>query len=221
MKTPKPFRALVTAAVLSATALGCVQIMDIEDATCDPVVAACPNETSALTPSALCEEYCDTVMDACPGDASVYSGSELCLDVCKQLPPGSEGDTFTNSVQCRLEQARTVKKQNGTDLSQCPAAGPGGEAKLDDGGPLCGSACEAFCSIYMRVCTDAEQFKVFADEKECLDDCATVPDLGGYSTAISEGNTIQCRLWHVTAAADDPYPHCNHAAGLNTCVDSE
>jgi hypothetical protein len=219
----KPVKLAASVALLAASLASgaCVQLIDIQDATCDPVVAECPNEASALAPSALCEDYCDTVMEACPGDAAVYSGRELCITVCKQLPPGNEGDKFTNSVQCRLDQARIVKRQNGADLSQCPAAGPGGEAKVNDGGPLCGSACEAFCSIYLQTCTDPEQFRVFRDEKECLDDCATVPDLGGYSTAISEGNTLQCRLWHITAATDDPYPHCNHAAGLNTCVDEE
>jgi hypothetical protein len=212
-------RSLLVASLAVLLGTGCVQIIDIQDATCDPVVADCPNETSALTPNALCHEYCDTVANACSGEASVYSGTELCLAVCEKLPPGKAGDEFKNTAACRLEQARIVERQHGEDLSQCPAAGPGGEALPDDGGPLCGSACEAFCTIYMKTCTDPEQFKVFEDEAECLDDCATVPDLGGYSTAISSGNTLQCRLWHVTAAADSPYPHCNHAAGLNTCVD--
>jgi hypothetical protein len=29
---------------------------------------------------------------------------------------------------------------------------------------------------------------------------------------------VQCRLWHVSAAADEPNPHCLHAAGKSYCV---
>lgn len=209
--------------LLCASAFGCTQIMNIEDATCDAEVANCPNEKSALGPSALCTEYCDTVMRACPVESgsAVYSGVELCLAVCKYLPPGSPGDKFKNSVECRLEQARAVERTNGEDLSGCPGAGLGGEGTPDAGGAVCNSACENFCDLYMQECTDTDKYRVFASKQECLDDCATVPDLGGYSTQIAEGNTLQCRLWHVTAAADQSWPHCNHAAGLNTCVDEQ
>jgi hypothetical protein len=33
------------------------------------------------------------------------------------------------------------------------------------------------------------------------------------------GNTVQCRLYHVSAAALSAFTHCEHAAGLNLCVD--
>jgi hypothetical protein len=40
-----------------------------------------------------------------------------------------------------------------------------------------------------------------------------------YSTAIQDGDSVQCRLYHVTAATLDSRTHCSHAAGVALCVD--
>ena len=39
-----------------------------------------------------------------------------------------------------------------------------------------------------------------------------------YNTTVQEGNSVQCRLFHVTAATLDPIAHCVHAAGLAPCA---
>ncbi|GEM_PF-6489959 len=40
----------------------------------------------------------------------------------------------------------------------------------------------------------------------------SILDLGGFTTASSQGDSRQCRLWHVSAAAVAPSLHCGHAA---------
>jgi hypothetical protein len=58
----------------------------------------------------------------------------------------------------------------------------------------------------------------FASESACLTACADVNDLGGYTTSTQAGDSIQCRLYHVSAASLDPKTHCPHAAGEQICV---
>jgi hypothetical protein len=53
---------------------------------------------------------------------------------------------------------------------------------------------------------------------DCMAACATVPDLGAYDFSIESGNSIQCRLYHVSAASLVPSTHCPHAAGEAICV---
>jgi len=39
-----------------------------------------------------------------------------------------------------------------------------------------------------------------------------------YDTSIQAGDSIQCRLFHVTAATLDSVSHCAHAAGVALCA---
>jgi hypothetical protein len=50
----------------------------------------------------------------------------------------------------------------------------------------------------------------FADNASCLTACALFPTTGTINT---NGNTVQCRIYHAGAAgALGALPHCSHAA---------
>lgn len=196
-------RRLASAAgALLFTVTSCAGILDIDDAECK--LEGCSGD------SALCEQYCDLVQTNCSGEFSVYVSRQNCLSVCRHLEPGQAGDQNVNTVHCRLGQAQVA-----LDLvdfaTHCPAAGPGG----DD---ICGSNCEGLCTILQSACANYEQFETFS---ACMEDCLDTPDMGGFNTAdpeMSEGDSVQCRLWHVSASAEAIRPHCPHAAGASPCT---
>jgi hypothetical protein len=66
----------------------------------------------------------------------------------------------------------------------------------------------------------------YADVAACGEVCRTVPELGGYSATLQNasgdpmfgsGDSIECRLWHLSSATQLPVPHCAHAAGALPC----
>lgn len=197
-------RALLWAAALIALA-PCNSVLDLPEATLIPEQ---PTLEDAAGP--LCREYCDTVMASCQGASQVYANRVQCLNLCIVMEPGSPGDDATNTVQCRLLNAR-LARDTGEPASHCPQAGPGG-ASAAPGAASCSTNCEGLCAGMIRICPEE-----FSSLTACLDDCASVPDLGGYSIGIGQGNSVQCRLFHLGAAAAAPAPHCMHAAGASPC----
>lgn len=160
----------------------------------------------------LCERYCDTIAAACTGDNEQYASLLACRSVCALLEPGEPGDLNTNSVECRIARAE-LAQATGEAASYCHTAGPGG-------GGVCGTDCEGFCTLMATQCT---QMGTYA---QCLPVCEGVPSLSEedetetYRTAIQSGDSLQCRLYHVSAATLDPLTHCSHAAGVALCVPS-
>jgi hypothetical protein len=53
--------------------------------------------------------------------------------------------------------------------------------------------------------------------EDCLDECADLDDVGFYTSQITKGQDLQCRIYHVNAATGDPVFHCPHAAGAGPC----
>jgi hypothetical protein len=51
----------------------------------------------------------------------------------------------------------------------------------------------------------------------CAGVCQRLPDNGGYDSSIQKGNSVQCRLYHASAATLDPTVHCPHVAGVGPC----
>ena len=163
----------------------------------------------------LCERYCTTVMDNCSGSLAVYNSVEMCLSVCAVLPPGQVGDaeTHVSSVHCRLEAAEAAGISE--PEYSCPIAAPGGNGQ-------CGTNCENLCLMRQAVCSPY----LTGTASECLEECATLEDLGGYTLSPdakplhTRGGHVQCRLYHVSAAAtDEPDTHCLHADGASPCID--
>ncbi len=157
-----------------------------------------------------CAEYCDAVMTNCTGEYAVYSNRIQCLNLCSVLEPGEDGDTTSNTVACRLTNAR-LAAETAEPKEHCPQAGPGGAAQLADG-VSCSSNCAGLCGAMTTLCSEQ-----YASLTACLNDCEGVQDLGGYNTSVGQGATVQCRLFHLAAAAAAPDPHCRHAAGDSPC----
>lgn len=145
----------------------------------------------------LCAAYCAAAMANCKGPQELYPDVKFCLAVCDALPLGNRGDTSGNTVGCRLhfaESAAAIEKQ-----FNCSAAGPGGN-------DVCGPNCEGFCSIVEDICPE-----IYADKLACLAGCRTFPPLGDYNDSIMSGNSLECRIYHSTAAAGiDRDQHCPH-----------
>ncbi len=152
----------------------------------------------------LCARYCSEVMKNCSGDVQVYESLPVCLKVCQALPSGKNGERSGNSVNCRLSHAEQAGVLVGEKASECPAAGPGGNG-------VCGENCEGFCTLMAAICP--ANLSV-----ECGATCPSIEDLGGYTSLQTSGKTLQCRLYHVSAATIDAVFHCPHAAGAGPCA---
>ena len=170
-------------------------------------LGAAPSEAEEAS---LCERYCDQVATACTGENEQYASLDACLAVCSRIDPGSPGDITGNTIECRLARAQLAQR-TGEPGDYCYSAGPGGAG-------VCGTDCEGFCAVMAQTCPQMGSFG------ECVPQCNMVPNLSGppdnitYNTTVQEGNSVQCRLFHVTAATLDPIAHCIHAAGLAPCA---
>lgn len=77
-------------------------------------------------------------------------------------------------------------------------------------------SCENYCSIYETGCKD---FSEYDNTAACLAQCGQWPV--GEANA-TDGDSLGCRLYHVTVASTtDPNVHCPHAgpSGDGVCVD--
>jgi hypothetical protein len=166
----------------------------------DPIVARA---------SQLCLDYCNTVQASCTGTSAQYASQIACLAVCEQLPPGTAGATSGNSVQCRIGRAQ-LAATTGEPANYCFSAGPGGA-------DVCGSDCEGYCTLMTAKC------RQLGTQSQCEASCSIVPNLSSpptnlhYDASQQSGDSLQCRLFHVSAANVDPVGHCAHAAGEAPC----
>jgi len=205
------------APVLVFGSLSCNLILGLEDAELAPGVdagaggSAAPGTTGlAGEELTLCQRFCKTVIEACgtspdPGTLAVYDSQFVCELQCEAFEVGTPGDSSGNSVHCRLTHAELARDFPGERRSECPAAGPGGDG-------VCGENCEGYCSVMLAECAD------YDSRETCLAACRDVPDLGGFDISIVEGDSLQCRLYHLNAAAVSPANHCPHAAGAFPCA---
>jgi len=179
----------------------CASVLDIETATDDPAL------DNPGPKKSLCQTYCDTLSANCNGNVEQFVSTETCLDYCAKLDPGKPNDTAGDTVNCRLHYA-TSAKTAGEKADNCSAAGPGGNG-------TCGTNCDALCHVALQTCGD--QPTGFKSETECTSECTKLPDKGEYDDSIQDGFTIQCRLYHVSAAQIDPVVHCPHVRGILKC----
>ena len=166
----------------------------------DPIVARA---------SQLCLDYCNTVQASCTGKSAQYASQVACLAVCEQLPPGNAGAMTGNSVQGRIGRAK-LAATTGEPGDYCFSAGPGGAG-------VCGTDCEGYCILMTAKC------RQLGTLDQCEASCSIVPDLSlpptnlHYDASQQSGDSLQCRLFHVSAANVDPVGHCAHAAGEAPC----
>jgi hypothetical protein len=149
-------------------------------------------------------------MTNCVDAHAVYTTEAACLAVCGTLPVGSPDAEIGNSVYCRLRNAELAATTGEPDV-HCPIAGPGGDG-------VCGTNCEGYCVLMQASCS-ARFSQLFNGLADCQSQCTeSLPDPGGYDVSQNSGDSINCRLWHVSAAALDPSLHCGHAAGEPPCA---
>jgi hypothetical protein len=186
-------RSLALFALLALGLGACQAIAGIEDRTLDP------NATSTHADSKQCKDYCAVVMSNCSGDNSVYTTEELCLGVCAELEPGDPNEPSGNTVACRVQQADFAARE---PADHCKAAGPGGN-------DVCGSDCDAYCALYPKVCRTNYEYLSTAD---CLKACSGLTKQDSFNVVTDHGgDTIECRLVHVSSATVKPDEHCPHA----------
>jgi hypothetical protein len=170
----------------------------------------------------LCKRYCSDVMSSCKApNLDAYTSEDNCLSMCSFLPQGKAdaSETSKNTASCRANYAREAASVE-SDAKFCPAAAPGGGSPSASNAARCGDNCEGYCGLHAEICPDAKQ-------TDCVAKCRALPDQGKYSasTDYMGGDTIQCRLAHLTAAAqaardgsdEERKEHCGHSllrAGL-------
>ncbi len=85
----------------------------------------------------------------------------------------------------------------------------------------CPSACELYCDHLVTNCRDLEGFGEDDRVAQCTSQCREqgIPQTG--EIGALKGDTMQCRLAHAVAAADDATTHCKSAQfnGGDQCVD--
>ncbi|WP_437675711.1 hypothetical protein [Sorangium sp. So ce131] len=167
--------------------LGCEVIAGIEDRTFTSPV------------SEQCASYCATVMQSCTGEHQVYSTIETCQGVCALLDPGDPLEPAGNTVACRAHQASLAASTRELAV-HCPRSGPGGDG-------FCGSDCESYCALYAGACSPE-----IPAQEDCIARCEGLKDAEMFDViANHDGDTLQCRLVHVSSATVEPAEHCEHA----------
>ena len=165
--------------------------------TTEPATTSEGSETTA-PPAEGCDGYCTTIATHCMGPFTQYGSPEMCLASCAAFAPGTPGETAGNTLACRTYHAGVAAD---ADDIHCTHAGPGGDM-------ACGSNCEGFCAIAGNYCPDA-----WPDAAACNAACIGFDAAEKYDASDVGGDTLACRLYHVTAAAIDPATHCAHIKG--------
>lgn len=147
---------------------------------------------------AECEDYCDLIAVHCSGAVAQYSDRNACLSTCAAMPLGDAASHSGHTIMCRTFTAATAELSPATT---CTKAGPGGDG-------TCGGNCESFCAMAVELCTDANQ--AFASVAECMGACTFYDTQPAYDASKTSGDTFACRLYHLTAASNDPDTHCGH-----------
>jgi len=151
-----------------------------------------------------CASYCGAIVGACTGALGQYDTVEACLGTCEHLPVGALGDTTGNTLGCRVYHTEFARAD---PMTHCEHAGPGG-------GSMCGAtSCEGFCSVAPIICPTQWQANT------CANRCSSLTSTPPYSVS-STGDTLECRLYHLTLATIDPATHCPHTdrANSDTCM---
>ena len=156
-----------------------------------------------------CDAYCTTLMTNCANENAQYPSMETCMTVCATFPEGTASDTAGNTLGCRIYHAGAAGSGVPADATlHCPHAGPAGAS-------LCGSNCEGYCNIMVPTCPG----EFSGGMSECLNACDGFngKDASEYTIASTTGDSLQCRIYHVTVASENQQAaltHCPHA-GVN------
>jgi hypothetical protein len=154
--------------------------------------------------NAACTAYCTDIMANCKDANAQYADMDGCMGSCAALPPGMAADMKGDTLGCRTYHAGAAKMDPAT---HCVHAGPGGAG-------VCGMDCEGFCDIATATCKTE-----WPDKAACMTACGKFTPGPGYSTATTSGDTLDCRLYHLTVAASsaaNATTHCPHTAVMSS-----
>lgn len=175
----------------------------------------------------LCAQYCTQIGDRCSNTPQYDDARpEECPSLCRYFPRATGGSATGNTLECRLNRVLSASGER----SDCLAAGRGGDG-------VCGTNCEAYCSLMQALCpmyySEFDPSDSPSDDAaECAAQCARLSDRGNYDPAtLGEDEfdepgeaTVQCRLWHLGSAALEveqfgtfDNSHCGHAVGVRDC----
>lgn len=216
-----PMRTLLISLVLLA---GCSD--DKPSVTVDAAVVIDAAPTVALD----CPTYCTQIMANCTAANAQYASMGHCLGSCAAFPVGTSKvtDTSGNTLGCRIYHSGTPAMT--TPATHCPHGGPGGDLLSAAAPGVCsgGNVCEDFCNIEIKTCGSIDapiaggvitpQYQNAAD---CMTKCAAFPNKDQNYSITAVGDSLACRLYHVTnaAAASVATPvvpatvnaHCGHS----------
>jgi len=171
---------------------------------------ACSDD-STKTPDApmgggdlTCANYCGKIMANCTAANAQFDDMDKCLQSCAKYPMGAVADTSGNTLGCRLYHAGNAAT---TPDVHCRHAGPGGDG-------VCGMNCDGFCGLVQAVCS-AQATPPYANMAACTTACAGFATTPAYSSTVTNGNSLACRLYHATNASKSAMTammHCPHTA---------
>jgi hypothetical protein len=173
-------------------------------------------EDTSTPVAPTCGEYCELFMASC-AESPEFANATHCLNYCEtfgKIPAGEVGAVSGNSLACRITELEKTKAEGfeGKLSDSCRAAGP-------SGGNVCGTWCENYCHLAIKNCSgEVTYFETFND---CKQACSEFPTDG--EVASAQGDTVQCRIYHLGVAGDDlsggAEIHCPHGSvsGTGAC----
>jgi hypothetical protein len=165
-----------------------------------------------------CESFCELANSLCKDRFAIYHGNQDCPTACALYT--------AEERECRRGELKKLQDSSPNEAYlYCP------RASLSGGNGVCGgSPCKNYCKTMSIVCADYPEDSVnYPDAEgknaeECEAKCSVIPDQeklpqgADDSTfdinADHEGDTIQCRLVHLTLATQSKAfasDHCAHA----------
>lgn len=147
-----------------------------------------------------CENYCYTNQKTgCTGGNTVTASE--CMALCAELPNGPFNDVSGNSVQCRTYHWGVAS----TAPTHCPHGTP-------SGGGVCGKLCDVYCQLAKQNCTGSNALYTGATaDTDCQTACGKFDTSG--NPGDTTGNTLYCRLYHLSVAGESSAlatQHCPH-----------
>ena len=160
-----------------------------------------------------CANYCNIIGTNCTGTNKEYIDNATCLAMCANMEPGTAGATSGDTLACRQYHAGAAA---GNAALHCRHAGY-------TGADVCGTShCTAFCKQDIAEC-GTQTTPPYASQSACETACAnyTYDSAAGGDTALTSGNTMQCRIYHLEAAfagGAATTTHCPHTGATSaTC----
>jgi hypothetical protein len=169
-----------------------------------------------------CDSYCNLVLTGCTGPLAQFSDLSSCLAWCTTYPDAAAAQSAWamplvqagNLLACRTYHASVAASSAANGLVHCAHTGPVSATGV------CGQPCEGFCTAAQAICTGSNS--QYASYAACVTSCNAY-GLGVVSFNTTTGNTLGCRVYHLSVAAlssGSANTHCPHIGASPTayCV---